>query len=387
MKRLTLIVGVLFLALIAIAYFAVNPLRRGTTAPIAAESVAGPSINEAGLEITYIANEGVLISSGDTQVLIDGLHREYQRDYAFLPAAQRNRIENAQTPFHQIDLVGTPAAQRRVLDPARPPPHDVRIVGLIHAGAPSRGRRNDGTEARDIAQRRGAITRELRASHAGALRLGRHSGRQVGQRDRRFAGCLPVVEAGTVLLEEDRVLLALLGEVDRNEAGEVPDPGHPEHVLALLERLERKAPVLIGGVFPPRSQELHQRVGEHADSVCEQGPPAQGHVDADEALHRLLESLSEKKRTVLVLHDFEGMSARDIAPIRVARRSELLALDVRDRRFGYPVEMLQKATLAGWRIVERDVAYHPRAEGTRSKVSGSVRGTVRTARDFWRVLT
>jgi glycosyltransferase involved in cell wall biosynthesis len=82
-----------------------------------------------------------------------------------------------------------------------------------------------------------------------------------------------------------------------------------------------------------------------------------------------------------------GMSAHDIAPIRVARRAELLALDVRDRRFGYPVEMLQKATLAGWRVVERDVAYHPRAEGTRSKVSGSVRGTVRAARDFWRVLS
>jgi hypothetical protein len=49
-------------------------------------------------------------------------------------------------------------------------------------------------------------------------------------------------------------------------------------------------------------------------------------------------------------------------------------------------EMLQKVTLAGWRVVERDVSYHPRAEGTRSKVSGSVRGTARTARDFWRVL-
>ena len=65
---------------------------------------------------------------------------------------------------------------------------------------------------------------------------------------------------------------------------------------------------------------------------------------------------------------------------------ELLALGVADRRFGYPVEMLQKATLAGWRVAERDVAYHPRAEGTRSKVSGSVTGTVRTARDFWKVL-
>ena len=82
-----------------------------------------------------------------------------------------------------------------------------------------------------------------------------------------------------------------------------------------------------------------------------------------------------------------GFNAHDIAPIRVSGRSELLSLDVRDRRFGYPVELMQKATAAGWRIVERDVAYHPRAEGTKSKVSGSLLGTVRTARDFWRVLS
>ena len=80
------------------------------------------------------------------------------------------------------------------------------------------------------------------------------------------------------------------------------------------------------------------------------------------------------------------LDAHDIAPMRVCRREALLALDVRDRRFGYPVEMLQKATRAGWRFKERDVSYHPRAEGTRSKVSGSVKGTFRTARDFWKVL-
>jgi len=82
-----------------------------------------------------------------------------------------------------------------------------------------------------------------------------------------------------------------------------------------------------------------------------------------------------------------GMSAHDIAPMRVARREALLELGVQDRRFGYPVELLQRATNAGWRLVERDVAYHPRAAGTRSKVSGSVRGTARAARDFARVLS
>ena len=82
-----------------------------------------------------------------------------------------------------------------------------------------------------------------------------------------------------------------------------------------------------------------------------------------------------------------GMDAHDIAPMRVCRRQALLDLGLRDRRFGYPVELLQAVTRAGWRITEHDVDYHPRAEGTRSKVSGSVTGTVRTARDFWRVLS
>jgi glycosyltransferase involved in cell wall biosynthesis len=81
-----------------------------------------------------------------------------------------------------------------------------------------------------------------------------------------------------------------------------------------------------------------------------------------------------------------GVAVRDIAPIRVCRREDLVRLDLRDRRFGYPVELLQKASRAGWRITERDVDYHARARGTRSKVSGSVVGTARTARDFWRVL-
>ena len=81
------------------------------------------------------------------------------------------------------------------------------------------------------------------------------------------------------------------------------------------------------------------------------------------------------------------MQAHDIAPMRVVRRQDLLDLALADRRFGYPVELLQAVTRAGWRISERDVGYHPRAAGTRSKVSGSVIGTLRTARDFWRVLS
>ena len=77
----------------------------------------------------------------------------------------------------------------------------------------------------------------------------------------------------------------------------------------------------------------------------------------------------------------------DLAPMRVARRQMMLDLGIEDRRFGYPVELLQRAAAAKWRFVELDIDYHPRAAGTRSKVSGSVTGTLRAARDFARVLS
>jgi len=81
-----------------------------------------------------------------------------------------------------------------------------------------------------------------------------------------------------------------------------------------------------------------------------------------------------------------GLAVHDIAPMRACRRADLLALDIQDRRFGYPLELLVKAGRAGWRVHEVDVAYLPRAAGTRSKVSGSVRGTVRAVRDMRAVL-
>ncbi|MGA8248065.1 MAG: glycosyltransferase, partial [Nocardioides sp.] len=82
-----------------------------------------------------------------------------------------------------------------------------------------------------------------------------------------------------------------------------------------------------------------------------------------------------------------GFPVHDLAPMRVCRREALLGLDVRDRRFGYPLELLRKATVSGWRLEEYDVSYRPRAVGTTSKVSGSLRGTARTAHDFWKVLS
>ncbi len=81
-----------------------------------------------------------------------------------------------------------------------------------------------------------------------------------------------------------------------------------------------------------------------------------------------------------------GLDVHDIGPMRAARRAGLLALGLRDRRFGYPLELLVAAGRAGWRVTEVDVDYHPRAAGTRSKVTGTVRGTARAVRDMAAVL-
>lgn len=80
-----------------------------------------------------------------------------------------------------------------------------------------------------------------------------------------------------------------------------------------------------------------------------------------------------------------GVPVHDIAPIRVAHRQALIDLGVADRAFGYPLELLLRAGAAGWRITETPVPYRARAGG-RSKVSGSVRGTVRAARDLTALL-
>jgi hypothetical protein len=80
-----------------------------------------------------------------------------------------------------------------------------------------------------------------------------------------------------------------------------------------------------------------------------------------------------------------GQRLHDVGPMRAAHRGRLMTLGIRDRRFGWPLEMVLLAAQAGWRLTEVPVAYHPRIG--RSKVTGTVRGTVRAVHDMRRVLS
>jgi len=79
-----------------------------------------------------------------------------------------------------------------------------------------------------------------------------------------------------------------------------------------------------------------------------------------------------------------GVALRDLGPMRAVRRDALLALEIEDRRFGWPLEMVLRAAAQDWRIAEVGVPY--RARSGRSKVTGTVRGTLRAVRDMAAVL-
>jgi glycosyltransferase involved in cell wall biosynthesis len=75
-----------------------------------------------------------------------------------------------------------------------------------------------------------------------------------------------------------------------------------------------------------------------------------------------------------------GVALRDLGPMRATYRDALLALGMEDRRFGWPLEMVLRAAAAGWRVGEVEVSY--RARTGPSKVTGTLRGTVRAVRDM-----
>ncbi len=76
-----------------------------------------------------------------------------------------------------------------------------------------------------------------------------------------------------------------------------------------------------------------------------------------------------------------GVRLTDIGPYRAIRVPLLKELGMRDRAFGWPVEMVVKAAAAGARIVEVPVSHAPR-QGGRSKVSGTLAGSVRAGYAF-----
>ena len=76
-------------------------------------------------------------------------------------------------------------------------------------------------------------------------------------------------------------------------------------------------------------------------------------------------------RLITVLY---GLKINDLGPFRAARADVLRALALEETTYGWAVEMILKGALAGFRVVEVPVSYHPRIG--KSKISGTLKGTV-----------
>ncbi len=72
----------------------------------------------------------------------------------------------------------------------------------------------------------------------------------------------------------------------------------------------------------------------------------------------------------------------DLGPFRAGRADVLRALALEEATYGWAVEMIVKGAIAGFRIVEVSVSYHPRIG--KSKISGTLKGTLGAA---WFILS
>jgi glycosyltransferase involved in cell wall biosynthesis len=77
-----------------------------------------------------------------------------------------------------------------------------------------------------------------------------------------------------------------------------------------------------------------------------------------------------------------GVKISDLGPFRAGRADVLQALALEEATYGWAVEMILKGAVAGLRIVDVPVSYHPRIG--KSKISGTVKGTMGAA---WFILS
>ena len=77
-----------------------------------------------------------------------------------------------------------------------------------------------------------------------------------------------------------------------------------------------------------------------------------------------------------------GVNVSDLGPFRAVRAALLPVLALEETTYGWAVEMILKGAIAGFRIVEVPVSYHPRIG--KSKIGGTVKGTLGAA---WFILS
>jgi len=97
-----------------------------------------------------------------------------------------------------------------------------------------------------------------------------------------------------------------------------------------------------------------------------------------------LHARTANRALAILMRRATHLKLTDLGPMRAVNREAMLGLDLQDRRSGYPLELVLRAHSAGWRIAEVDTPYAPRVG--RSKVTGTLRGTITAVKDMSRLL-
>ena len=166
--------------------------------------------------------------------------------------------------------------------------------------------------------------------------LARHAGARVVAEPRRGYGY--ACAAGVAAVQDGEVLVFLDGDHSflPGEMARLLEPIRAEHADLVLGSRVR-------GYIAPGSMPVRQRFGNWLAAYL---------------IRRLY-----------------GLSITDLGPYRAIRRDQLAKLDMQERTFGWPIEMMIKAARRRARIVEVPISYYARRAG-HSKVSGTLRGTI-----------
>jgi glycosyltransferase involved in cell wall biosynthesis len=105
---------------------------------------------------------------------------------------------------------------------------------------------------------------------------------------------------------------------------------------------------------------------------------------AEDAMAIPLQARLGNRLVAFIIGLISAIRITDLGPFRAISRKTLENLNMQERTYGWPCEMIIKAGKLGYRVLEVPVTYRPRTGG-KSKVSGTIVGSITAAIAMLRV--
>ncbi len=202
---------------------------------------------------------------------------------------------------------------------------------------------------------------------------------------------LKAIPAGLV----EQILVVDNGSTDRTAevaavhgASVIREPrrGYGVACLAGIARMREHPPdivVFLDGDFSDHPEEIESLLVPIREAGCDLviGSRVLGSAEPGALLPQ---ARAGNRLAVFLLRVLYGARYTDLGPFRAVRFGRLLELGMKDRAYGWTVEMQARAALAGWKTTEVPVSYRRRIG--RSKITGTMRGTVKAGIAILRTL-